>query len=313
MNKNLCRSVSSTLWLSIYVLGCFSLYAAETDIDPSDFGSESVGPTPQTPFSVNVSLDYISPAKVKKGFFKDDEITFTEGTADASMVFYYEPACSEAANVGLGYTTSWIHWEQNPWFSQEYFHTVSLALGGFSGRLEDWVWRGQLQINYDTGSHFSAEYFNYDFLLWGRYSVKENMGLHIGIFAETGMRTDRILPVLGIDWRMNPKWSINLVFPLNVSIKYLITPRWSLSLAGRVFDSRHRVRDDQSFPKAVIRYTNTGGEMMLKYEIGTFVFNVHGGSTFGGQYRIASPHNHQPHHYKIKPSLYGGVEADLKF
>lgn len=313
MIKKLCKPIVSSLGLFLLAFGLYPLQAAETDIDPSDFGSESIGPTPKTPFSVNASFDYVSSAKIKKGFFKDDDLIFAEGTADASMVFYHEPTYAEAANVSLGYTTSWIHWEQNPWFSQEYFHTVSVALGGFSERLDRWTWRGQLQVNYDTGSHFSAEYFNYDLLLWGRYTVRENMGLHIGIFAETGMRTDRVLPVLGIDWRINPKWSLNLVFPLNVSIKYLINSRWSLALAGRVFDSRHRVRDDQSFPKAVVRYTNTAGELMLKYEMGTFVFNVHGGSTFGGQYRIATPHNHQPHHYKLKPSLYGGIEADLKF
>lgn len=308
MHKHILILTLCMMWSSLTSLG-----AAETDIDPSDFGSESIGPAPNTPLSINSSFDYISNSKIAKGFFKNDEVRFAEGTVDAGFVFYYSPAYSEATNLSLGYTETLLDWEQNPWFSQKRFSTVSLALGGFTGRLSDWMWRGQLQVNYDTGSQFSAEYFNYDLILWGRYSTWESFGLHIGLVAQTGMRMDRVFPILGIDWQISKKWKLSAIFPMNISLEYAATSSWFLSIAARAFDSRHRVKDNESHPRSVVRYLNAGAECMVKYAKGLWTFNIHGGTTLGGRYRIANQRNHYAHNYKLKPSPYGGLEADLKF
>ncbi len=329
----------ATAWLAISALS-FSLQATDISVDFSDYGSEHINnlagspgisadyssietddeanetpgaATKPTPFSLDIYFDSISSAKIDRGFFKGDEVRYAEAAAELGMVFYHCAAYSEGANIALSYTNTYIHWSDNPWFDQDRFHTVTLSLGGVTKRLHNWFWRGQLNINYDIGSAFSADYFNYTLLAWGRYEYCKHIGLHVGFIAQTGMGMDRVYPILGADWQMSRNWKLNMVFPVNVSLEYILNKNWSLALAGRNFDSRHRVKKNEAHSKSVLRYQNIGAEFAIKYGSGTMTANLHAGTTLGGKYRIANRHNHDPHHYKLRPSGYAGGEIDVKF
>lgn len=293
-----------------------SVYA-DSSIDFTDTSTETLipqKPPRQSPFTFSIDLDWVSPTKIKKGFFKGDTLKFAEADAELGFIFLYHPQYKEGANLVIGYTETLLDWPGNLWFSQNHFHTVSLSLGGFSERLCRWFWRGQITVNMDT-SEWQSNYMNYDFLLWGRYEYSSNFGLHVGLFAQAGMYMERVYPILGIDWQASDKWKINLVFPVNVSIEYCLNSRWTLLLAGRNFDSRHRVkrthceRDSQP----VWRYQNVGAEFAVKYVRDNMKVNVHAGSTLGGQLRIANHRNQHPHHFKLNPSLYAGADVSTNF
>ncbi|MBA2367918.1 MAG: hypothetical protein H0V82_02705 [Candidatus Protochlamydia sp.] len=314
------------LFLLISGISTF-LKADDISLDFSDYGKEPINVINNQeanssagsnndkprPFSLNVYFDSVAPAKIDKGFYKGDEFRFTEAEAELGMVFYYCPAYSEGANIALSYTATYLHWSENPFFEQDHFNTLALSLGGITKRLENWLWRGQFDINYDIGSGFMGQYLFYDLLLWGRYSYSKNIGLHVGFLGQTGMGLDRVWPILGADWQMSKRWKINLVYPVNIALEYTLNQTWSLALAIRNFNTRHRVKKNESNSKSLIRYQNSGAELGVKYEKAGITANIHAGTTLGGDFRIANAQNNNPHHYKLRPSGYIGGEVDVKF
>lgn len=290
---------------------------ADEDIYPDDIGSEDIEDatkrSPKTPFSFSGFIDAVGKAKINKGFFKDDDFQFAIANAEAAAVFYYCPAYSEGANIALAYTETYYGWKENPWFDQTHFHTLTLSLGGFTKRLNRWIWRGQVQVNYDGFDKFDSEYFNYNLLLWGRYEVCRSVGIHMGFFAETGMNMDRIYPVIGFDWQIAKRWKLNAVFPFDMNLQYLFNQNWTFCLAGRTFDSRHRVGPKESHPRYVARYSNFGIEAMIRYEGYGTIANIHAGFTTGGMFKVANEHNHHPYHYHLDPAGYVGGAIETKF
>lgn len=289
---------------------------ADIDIDSQDIGSENIKqPAKRTPFGFDTHVDYISPSKIERGFFKGDEIHYAEAEAEAGMVVYYCPAYTEGLRTSLSFTTTYIRWDNNPWFDQDHFNIVSLNLSGFSKRVDRWFWRSQLSINFDT-HQWNGEYTSYDILLWGRYSYSgcnDDIGIHLGFLAQTGLRLDRVYPIIGFDWRISRDWKLSLVYPVDISLTYSLTHAWSLAVAARFFNSRFRVHHDEIFSKALVRYTNTGAEFAIKYDEKNISANIHAGATLGGKFRVANRHNNHAHNYDLEPAAYAGAEVDVKF
>ncbi len=311
--SNWCRSI-------VFILLFVSTYTwAGPDIDVSDFSQEQIAPkkSPEvkpSPFSFNVEFDAIGKAKIREGFFKKDEIEFTLANFEFEMVYYYNKPYQEGANVVLGYQPTRITWDGNPWFDQSFFNTVTLNFGFLTKRFSDWAWRGQFGVYWDIGKGcMSAEYFNYNLILWGRYAFCKNFGFHLGFIGETGMRMDRVYPIIGIDWAISNKWQLNLIFPLDFSIVYQWTKKWSLAIASSNFNSRHRVQQGEANAGYVVRYQNVGGEFAVRYETQNLSGNLHAGTTLGGYYRVANNHNHHPHRYKLDPAGYVGGEVQVRF
>lgn len=285
----------------------------EVDLSVSDMSAEKIQTKTQHPFFFESKFDAIQKTEIKEGFFEKDRVQFAQGEAQAGMFFYGCPVYQEGAYVAVKYTTAYIGWANNPWFEQNHFNTVSFSLGGVTHRLEKWLWKAQIDINMDAREWDINDYANYDGLLWGRYDYCDNIGIHIGLIVQTGMQMDRVYPILGADWLISKHWKLNLVFPLNVSLEYILNKHWSFLLAGRNFDSRFRVSHDKGHGKPLVRYGNIGGEFVIRYENGTMSANIHGGSTFGGILRVANHANHHPHRFKLKPSPYVGAEVAVRF
>ncbi len=286
---------------------------SEVDIDTEDIGSEKIEqPAKRTPFSFNTYVDVIGSTKIENGFSKGDKVNFAEAEAEVGMVVYYCPAYTEGARIALGYTTTYLNWSDNPWFDQNHYNAVSLIMSSFTKRLDRWFWRSQLSINFDA-ANWKGSYTSYDILLWGRYTFLENIGIHLGFLAQTGLRLDRVYPIIGFDWQISRQWKLNLVYPVNISLNYAFTPIWSLAIAGRNFNVRYRVNDDDIFRKALVRYTNFGLEFAIKYETKYVSANIHAGATLAGKYRIANQHNRHAHTYDLKSAGYAGAEMDVSF
>lgn len=305
-------SIKTYFNVLILVILFFSSLAA--DIDESDVGSENIEqPAANTPFNLEVSLDVIGEAEINKGFFKKDQLRFSEAEGELSLIFYYCPAYTEGASLALSYTYTAIRWNENPWFNQDHFNTLTIGLGGFTKRLYRWLWQSQIAINIDADAWDLNDYATYDFLLWGRYEYCTHIGVHIGLIAQTGMQMDRVFPILGADWQMSRRWKLNLVFPVNVSLEYLLNREWSVALAGRSFNTRQRINRHDSSPEALVRYENVGAEFAINYKAPAMTINVHAGSTLGGTFRVANRHNHHSHRYHLDPSGYAGAEVNVKF
>lgn len=318
-------------WIkSLLALACtvsfLSTLCADEDIDLTNISTESIipenvppKPPKRSPFSGSGEFDYVSPTKIRKGFFKGDELKFAEAEVEVGLVYYYCPKYTEAASLALSYTETLLDWEQNVWFNQTNFHTVTLSFNGVSKRICSWLWRGQFSINMDT-DELNADYTSYDLILWGRYDYCPHIGVHIGLIGQTGLYMERVYPIFGVDWKISKKWKLNLIFPFNISLEYYLAPRWTILLASRNFDSRHRAERshyERSYSKKsrepVWRYQNIGAELAVKYEGTKATVSLHVGSTLGGQLRIANHHNHHPHHYKLRGSPYAGGDVSIYF
>lgn len=301
------------LFSTCVYLAFSQLTYADIVIDPQDISQEEIAQSAtSTPFSLSTHIDYINGAKINKGFYKGDKIEFGEGEAIASMVVYYNPCLTEGIRVSAGYTATYLHWCENPWFDQEHFNQVDLSVAGFTKRVKDWFWRTELTASFDA-DEWSFQYTTYDIILWGRYDLCENIGLHIGAFIETGCRMDRVYPILGFDWQITEKWRLDAVFPTNITLAYAFAKKWSLGAAARFFDPRFRVHSDEHSLKPLVRYTTMGAEFFVKYGDDKVTANIHCGSTLGGRFRVANRHNDHAKGYYLDPALYGGAEIEVVF
>ena len=302
--------------ITAFLLKTLMISADDQDgfVDFRDNSAEQIQQkTDNGPFKAKAKVDIIQKTKIKEGYYEDDEVQFSEGNLEFSTIFYYCEAYKEGAQAAISYTATHIGWQNNPWLEQDRFYTGTFSLSAITHRLRSWIWRGQVAINVDTQEWNFNDYATYDLLLWGRYEYCKHIGLHVGLIVETGMLMDRVYPILGADWQISKKWRLNLVFPVNVSLDYVLTKHWAVALAARNFNSRFRANQNEGQSKALIRYQNLGAEIAFKYEKDNLTANIHAGSTLGGQLRLADRHNHHPHHYRFDPAAYVGAEVDLKF
>lgn len=286
---------------------------ADIDVDTQDIGSENIRePAKMTPYSFDTHADYVANSSIDKGSYKGDKIQFAEAEAELGMVFYFDPENTEALRGAVAFTPTYLRWEGNPWFEQTHFNIFSVSLVGFTKRVDRWFLRGQLTANFDA-EKWSSLYTSYDLLLWARYAYSDAIGIHFGCLAQTGLRMDRVYPVLGFDWRISRKWKLSIVYPVNVSLIYALSQKWSLGVAGRAFNSRFRVHQQQHSLKPLVRYTNVGAEFILKFENEYASANIHAGTTIQGKYRVADSKNHHARNYQTNGAAYGGFEIEVKF
>ena len=306
--------------LFVVASAVFSGLNLEAQVDTQDIGSAEITPAildgqyPVGPFKLDVSADVIGKAKV------DDcrefgDVTFATAMAEGNFIFYYDKCYEEGAAVALVYEYTYLDMTHNPYFSEKNFNTGCLLLSGFTERVDDWQWRGQVSINFDNLPHWDfADYMNYDILAWGRYKYCDSLGVHIGFFAQTGMQFDRVYPVIGIDWTYNCNWKLNLIFPLNISAVYTINSDWNVALAGRFIDQRHRVGRDEPLPEAFWHYQGGGAELALNYNPSLVLSaNIHAGYSWGAHLTIRDRHYNHPKRLVLESAPYAGAEVAYHF
>lgn len=293
------------------------------ELNDDDYNSQTILVRPYEPqeapgpFSVSIDGDYIAKTDFEhrhcKKKFKD--IEYAQADLEASAVFYYEPCYKEGLLASAGYSYNRIKWKNN-YFDQTQFHTANIAIGAFTNRFCNWSWSALVRMNIDL-THFKIwDYFNFNLVLAGRYEYNECVGLHLGFIAFTGMKIDQVYPIIGIDWRINESWKLNLVFPSNISLVYNFTPEWYAQIAARAFDERFRVGpNSMKYSRGLIHYTSAGGELGLGYKScdGRWEGNIHAGSIIGGKVRVSDRHNRHSHRYPFNAAPYAGFDLAAKF
>lgn len=306
-----------TTLLSILCLPFPSTLLADVQLE--DIGAEKINEQQEQeeqggPFEIKIQGDYTGKTKIRKTCGLN-RLQYAIGEVEGSFIYYYDACNREGANVALAYSRSWLDWKSNPYFNEDTFDTVSLRLAAFSQRLCRWTWNAQVGINFDNIEHWDfADYMDYDLLLWGRYAYLDNFGVHIGFVAQTGMKIDRVYPVIGIDWRYGKRWKLNLVFPLDISISYDINNCWNAAIVMRFFNDRHRLEKCQYLSRGLWFYQNSGLEFAINYKAPKWItLNVHAGSTTGGHITIANSEYRHHHRFHLDPTYYAGGQLDIAF
>lgn len=282
--------------------------------DQSTFDADPNAPAEeQGPFTVRVAYDYVGKAEFDKKPYKNQKFRFSELDVGASAVFYYNPCIKEGLVAMLDWSQDDLDWNQNPFFHQKKFQQVSLGFAAFTSRAENWDWRAVVKANIDPEHLNFQQYLTWDFLVWGRYKINCNWGAHFGILALTGMKIDRVYPIIGFDWRVSDKWMVNAVFPTNISVVYKYTCNWDFNLAARFWEVRHRTNEDQPLPKALWIYRNWGIEIGTTYRWKGWLANIHAGYTVGGKLKIANKHYDHKRNLDFGGAPYAGAEISYNF
>ena len=244
---------------------------------------------------------------------RDQKIGYQFETAKVDGILYYDPRCCEGIRLGVGVTQMHLRFDDNPFFKEDHFHNIYVSLSAISGRLGDWVWAGDITARIDTNHIDFEDYLTWDLTFWGRYAYCKTLGLHVGFYAITGMKVDRVYPILGFDWKPKDCLSINAVFPCHINVMYDISPNFSTGPAIRFFEERMRVSKKEELPQAIWEYRNWGIEWALQFGYKCLLANLHVGATAGGKLKVSDKHHDNAHHFKFKAAPYIGGELSLGF
>lgn len=309
------------LCLIIFIFSPFLLRGDDDILLNGDVANESIesplspSSSHQGPFRVEISADTISKVRLSNHQIHQS-LAFTEMEANATVAVYYDPQPVEVVYLTCGYQWQDLEWRGNPFFHQTNFNNLSLAIGGISSRFEKWMWRmqGTATINLD---HLNFNKYLYgDFLLWGRCQYTAAWNLHVGFYTWLGMRMNRIIPIIGFDWRMNSQWRLNAVFPVNLSLVYTFRKGWTIALAARVFSSRNRLGSHEKLSQGLYEYRSVGAEINLRYKNKDCIpieAHFHAGYNFGGQIKVFNQNHRHRRSFNLGVAPYIGGEISCRF
>lgn len=263
----------------------------------------------------NVEYEYIFKSDFSNG---PNSLGFAEGTATMSYTKFMSQ--STALNVGIGYTSSFIDWPNDPFFSQENFDTFNMNLNGFAhffdGGLE---LKGGASANQDTRHWGFGEYAFYMLTGWGRVAFNTTalgeVGVNLGATGRAGLKRGFIYPIAGIDFRPSEDLKVNLIFPIDMAVIYSLSEHWSASLTAKIWNSRRKWGDEEPVPSGYWEYRNQGIELGLNYEWDPIAaFNIHAGTTFGnGDIRISNSQDVEIGTFNYGAAPYLGGELWFRF
>lgn len=229
------------------------------------------------------SFDGVGKAHFTKKGLRDETLRFSLGGGGLRYVQFLGCRRQFAATAAIEYFDNLLDWKNNSYFSQKHFHNLAVSVGGvFQG--EDWLWKGNIGASFDMDVGQVGGYTLYSAQLWGRYAMTPLLGLHIGVIGITGLHENRAWPIIGFDYTWREKWKLRLIYPVDLSLFYMLNCHWSVGVVHRLFWVRHRVAPSKQFPGAFVEYRNRGTELAVRYEIDPFLqLNVHVGYSHGGE------------------------------
>jgi hypothetical protein len=288
----------------------------KADYDLSSGGTALIEEN-KRPYGLNLEMEgeWIGRSDFYKKRFGKNKIQYRDINADAEATLYYDECYGEAILFGVGYEYTRLDWGNNPFFHQKTYNTANTHLTFVTCRLPDWKLFASATYNIDADTWNFSHYSTWDLLTFGRYQYCYNVGITLGIYAETGMKLDRVYPVIGFDWTINDCLKLNAVFPFNMSLEYRWSDCWSAFIGGRCFSDRHRIAHGHGrWEHAVWRYSNSGVEAGLKFNQDCWMTSeVHAGYTLGGRIKVADKHSHHSHNFGFKPAPYFGASAAVHF
>ena len=250
-------------------------------------------------------------AKLDEPGREGEKIAFASSRLRAS----YSHPLSEKSNVlvSLAHSGAEINWKENPNFRENKFATLDLALVGQSMKVPHWFLQGALLTKVDTDAWNFSRYALYQGFMWGRYSYSKLFGVHVGLSGTSGLRKDKVFPILGIDYSPNAKWKFQVIFPMDLSAKYKMSERWSLAAGAKSFRARHRLHKRENISQGIFEYRSYGSELSLNYEIQNFMAKIHSGMNFGGDLKISNSKGKDSIFYKYKSSVFFGSQLSYTF
>lgn len=263
-------------------------------------------------FNVELNYDNISKSNFTTPSNLGQEIGFSTFTAIGSYYAFFN--CTEAVGLGLGYSRQTIDWDNNPFFEQEGFDHLVVDIGAFSTRFDGWLFRALFRTRFNT-ENFGGSYSTvYMFTVWGRYEVRCDSYIHLGVITEWGLRRSKIWPIIGFETHLTDCIKLNLIYPLDISLRYFFHNNWYVGVASSFFYYRDRLKKNETLSHGFLEYRNTGVEAQVGYEWCPIIKgDIHVGHAFGNEIKLSNAQNEQATHHKFKAAFYFGGRIEFKF
>ena len=267
---------------------------------------------PFFPCSFAASYVDVNKTHVTSHDFEGKELIFRQWETAGVHIHPLSPVCG--LTFGAGWVGAELNLENNTDFHQIIFNYLNLLVGGYTSAFSDWLWKASVGAYLDTEEYSLIDYTLYQGVIWGKYAFSRPLELDFGFIVEWGLSRNKVWPLIGFIYVPSPRWQINAVFPVDLSIDYTVCECLEASASLRFLRSRHRVQQNEPNSQGIFEYHATGAEFDLTYA--PFIrFCVTGflGSTLGGDLKISDRNDENANHLKFDGSFYAGVTALLSF
>ncbi len=237
----------------------------------------------------------IAPARSRKGHF-----SYGETNASVNATVYSNENTTQSILAGFRR----IHQSLGSKIaSKNTLYGVVGVNSEYTG-VEEWLWSGGLVIQPDMRFSHCTRSIRYIPSLHGRYQVAPTAGLHVGMYAELGMRSSIVRPLIGVDYTWK-KWLFQAIFPIKYGISFQGVTNHVFSFMVRPFYTAVFVRRGLTHRPAITCYKGTGAELRWDY-FPTSRWNLWlaVGSTLQGSLTIGDTNNNHRHHVRLHRAPY---------
>lgn len=262
-----------------------------------------------------VSYDQLEDADFKNPETPGDSMGYTQ--ADARLLVNIPLQQCYGAQLYLGWGNSTIDWAENPYFSEKTYGYIDFGIGGYTFVIPNWKIVATVAASIDTDNS-GSDYMLYKGLLWAQYCYENgyfcDTSLHFGLIGTSGLEETYLLPIIGFAATPYPGWRLSVVFPMDMSLSYMIYNNTSAYVGMRGYRRRHRLSEEEPVAKGVWLYRNIGTELGIRYNNCCWLEgNLHVGITWEGDLKVMDPNGEAINHVKSKSTLYAGVSASVGY
>jgi hypothetical protein len=240
----------------------------------------------------------ICPSGTRKGHF-----SYGETNASVDTLVYSKKTIENSIVVGFRRIHIGLSSKIKP---QNTLYGVLGINSTYTG-IAAWNWVGNCVVQPNLKSTNFADKTRYIASLHGRYEANPSTGLHVGFYAELGLRASIVHPLIGIDYTYG-SWLLQGVYPIKYGITYQGIDRHRFSLMVRPFSTAVRVRKGLQDRPATTHYQGTGGELRWDYlPTSRWNFWMSLGLTLQGNLTIGDKNNNHRHHIHLRDTPYFNI------
>lgn len=275
-------------------------FSAQSE-DPEDFPGYRA-----TYLEQKLDIDYLSTCPKKS-----DHGKFSFGDSNATL----SKVASTYANgdVSIIGGLRRIHMELSTHIrSHDTLYGVCGASVDYTG-MSRWNWTGGLTVQPDITRFDLARNTRYVGAIQGRFEHTKTIGLHAGIYVETGMRATAVRPLIGADYTSG-SWVYQAVYPIKAGVSYTGLPHHIFSCMIRPFYAAVKVHKGFYHHPAVAKYEGSGAEVrwdLTPNPLWNFWFSV--GHTLDSSLKVGNGnfHHKKDMHINQAPYLQVGFNIAL--
>lgn len=269
-------------------------------------------PPPSYPFTVSGSYLDVDKASFRTPGLENSNLKYAQWETALAYTHPFTEYCGLI--FGAGWVGTEVAMKNNPEFHETIFNYINFSAGAYTNAFPDWTWTLTIAAFLDLEELSLFDYALYQGVLWGRYAACKFVELDFGLIIEAGLKKEKVWPILGFAYKPWDCLHLNVIYPINISIDYLMTKKITVSASIRFLRNRHRVKEDEPNSQGIFEYETAGGEFDLSYRPFQWVsLKGFAGSTFNGDLKISDRNDHNSIHYKFKGSFYAGASAFVSF